>query len=85
MGAAGIYSQEEAMKCRVCGGTQQRTETDLPFKIGDHRIVVMKRIPVYQCGHCAEYSLDDPTFARVEDLLSHVGAATELEIISFAA
>lgn len=73
------------MKCRVCGGVQQRVETDLPFKTGDRTIVVMKGIPVYQCGRCAEYSLDDPTFARVEELLSHVGSSTELEIISFAA
>jgi len=73
------------MKCRVCGGVQQRVETDLPFKTGDHTIVVMKRIPVFQCGRCAEYSLDDPTFTRVEQLLARVGASTELEIISFAA
>ena len=73
------------MKCRVCGGLQQRVETDLPFKTGDHTIVVMKRIPVYQCDRCAEYSLDDPTFARVEQLLAGVSESTELEIISFAA
>ena len=73
------------MKCRVCGGLQQLIETDLPFKTGDHTIVVIKRLPVYQCAGCTEYSLDDPTYARVEELLSHVGSATELEIISFAA
>ncbi len=77
--------EEETMKCRVCGGAQERNETDLPFKTGDRTIVVIKRIPVYQCERCAEYSLDDPTFARVEELLSHVGDRTELEIISFAA
>ena len=73
------------MRCRVCGGAQQRVETDLPFKTGHHTIVVIKQLPVYQCSHCTKYSLDDPTFARVEELLSHVGSATELEIISFAA
>jgi YgiT-type zinc finger domain-containing protein len=73
------------MKCRVCGGLQVRVETDLPFKTGDHTIVVIKQLPIYQCEHCTEYSLDDPTFARVAQLLSQVGSATELEIISFAA
>jgi len=73
------------MKCRVCGGVQQRIETDLPFKTGDHTIVVMKGIPVYQCVRCAEYSLDDSTVARLDELLARVGASTELEIIAFAA
>ena len=68
------------MKCRVCGGVQQRMETDLPFKTGDHTIVVMKGIPVYQCGRCAEYSLDDPTFARVEELLARVGAFQDISL-----
>jgi YgiT-type zinc finger domain-containing protein len=85
MGAAGAQQEEEAMKCRVCGGVQQRIETDLPFKTGDRTIVVMKGIPAHQCGRCAEYSLDDPTVARVDELLARVGASTELEVISFAA
>ena len=73
------------MKCRVCGGQQQRTITDLPFKTGEHTIVILKNIPVLQCERCAEYAFDDPTFARVEMLLARVESGTELEIISFAA
>jgi YgiT-type zinc finger domain-containing protein len=85
MEAAGIQKEREAMKCRVCGAVHLRIKTDLPFKTGEHTIVVMKGIPVYQCGHCAEYSLDDATVARVDELLAHVGPSTEVEIISFAA
>ncbi len=73
------------MKCRVCGGMQQSTNTDLPFKTGEHTIVILKGIPVLQCDRCAEYSLDDATYARVDQLLSRVEVGTELEIISFAA
>jgi YgiT-type zinc finger domain-containing protein len=73
------------MTCRVCGGKQQQTITDLPFKTGEHTIVILKRIPVFQCERCAEYSFDDPTFARFEAMLSRVEVGTELEIISFAA
>lgn len=73
------------MKCRVCGGVQQRISTDLPFKTGEHTIVILRGIPVLQCERCAEYSLDDPTLARVDELLARVDERTELEIISFAA
>lgn len=64
---------------------QQSTVTDLPFKTGEHTIVIVKSLPVLQCDRCSEYALDDPTFARVEQILSRVEDGTELEIISFAA
>ena len=73
------------MKCRVCGGTLQPIVTDLPFKLADRAIVIVKDLPVLQCESCSEYVLEDPTFARVEELLSSVDASAELEIIRFAA
>jgi YgiT-type zinc finger domain-containing protein len=73
------------MKCRICGARQQSTTTDLPFKTGDHSIVILKSLPVFQCDRCSEYSMDDPTFQRVEEILAGVGSGIELEIIPFAA
>jgi YgiT-type zinc finger domain-containing protein len=78
-------SKEIAMKCRVCGATQQPTTTDLPFKTGDHSIVILKSLPVFQCDQCSEYSMDDPTFQRVDEILARVDSGAELEIIPFAA
>lgn len=73
------------MKCRVCGGSLRPSRTDLPFKISERTIVIIKALPVLQCERCFEYSMDDATFARVEALLSQADAAAELEIIPFAA
>jgi len=73
------------MKCRVCGGTQRPTNTDLPFKTGERSIVILKSLPVFQCERCSEYSIDDPTFRRVEEILARVDSGAELEIIPFAA
>lgn len=73
------------MKCRVCGATQRLTITDLPFKTGDRSIVILKSLPVLQCERCGEYSIDDPTFQRVEEILARVASGAELEIIPFAA
>lgn len=72
------------MKCRLCGAAQSKGLTDLPFKIGAHSIVIVKGLPVFQCDRCTEFSLDDATMARVDELLSRVAATTELEVISFA-
>jgi YgiT-type zinc finger domain-containing protein len=73
------------MKCRVCGGTLQPIVTDLPFKVSERTIVIVKALPVLQCERCSEYLMDDAVFARVEQLLATVDTAAELEIIPFAA
>ena len=73
------------MKCRICGAAQQPTTTDLPFKTGDRSIVILKSLPVFQCERCSEYSIEDPTFQRVEEILARVDSGAELEIIPFAA
>ena len=73
------------MKCRVCGSVLHATTTDLPFKVSDRTIVILKHLPVAQCEGCIEYVIADAVFAKVEELLSKVNTSVELEIIPFAA
>lgn len=73
------------MKCRVCAGHLRPITTDLPFKVSERTIVIVKDLPVLQCERCSEYSMDDPTFARVEEMLSRTDKSAELEIVPFAA
>ena len=73
------------MKCRVCGSMLHATTTDLPFKVSDRTIVILKHLPVAQCEACSEYLIADAVFAKVEELLSKVNTSVELEIIPFAA
>lgn len=73
------------MKCHQCGSLMQQTGTQLPFKVGDACIVILKELPVHQCDSCVEYALDDPVMARVEDILGGVDTTTELQVIPFAA
>ena len=77
--------EEGHMKCRVCGGSQQQLRTDLPFKLSESTIVILKDTPVLQCANCSEYSLEDVVMGRVDGLLAAVDRSAELEIIRFAA
>jgi YgiT-type zinc finger domain-containing protein len=61
------------------------TITDLPFKVDESTIVILKGLPVDQCRNCGEYSLDDPVMNRVHRILERVEPAAELEIIRYAA
>jgi len=73
------------MTCRVCGAGLQPIVTDLPFKVTNRAMVIIKDLPVLQCERCAEYLLDDATLARVDELLARADTSAELEIIRFAA
>ena len=73
------------MKCRVCGSTMRAVVTQVPFKLRETCIVVVKDLPVIQCSNCSEYLLEDPIMARVDQILSAVEPAAEFEVVRFAA
>ncbi len=73
------------MKCHMCGSKLRPLITDLPFKISETTIVILKALPVLQCENCSEYALEDTVMERVEQMLERVNAAAELEIIRYAA
>lgn len=59
--------------------------TDIPFKVGDTNIVIVKGLPVIQCCQCHEYMLADTVMADVERILGSVDKAAELEVGRYAA
>lgn len=63
----------------------ERRVTDLPFKIADSSIVIVKALPVLQCAQCGETELEHATMLRVDELLGQVDRGTELEVVRFAA
>ena len=73
------------MKCRMCRGLLERRLTDLPFKIGDSSIVILKALPVLQCRQCGDTELEQATMARVDQVLAGVDRSSELEVIRYAA
>jgi YgiT-type zinc finger domain-containing protein len=73
------------MRCRVCGGLLEHKVTDLPFKIGDSSIVILKALPVLQCRQCGETELAHETMLKVDEVLAGVDGSSELEVIRFAA
>jgi YgiT-type zinc finger domain-containing protein len=59
--------------------------TDLPFKLGDTSIVVIRAVPVLECRNCTEYVIGDEDMQKVEEILERRAAAAELEVVHFAA
>lgn len=73
------------MKCAVCGGELRAGMTDLPFKVSDSAIVILKGLPVFQCARCPEYLIEDEVLQHVDVILAKVKGGTELEIVRYAA
>jgi len=73
------------MKCHLCGSKLEPLITDLPFKINDTSIVILKSMPILQCENCGEYLIDDSVMSRVEEILEKVSADAELEVVRYAA
>jgi YgiT-type zinc finger domain-containing protein len=62
-----------------------RVQTDLPFKVSETTIVIVKALPVLQCEGCGEYLLEDPVLQRVDAILEGADGRAELEILRYAA
>ena len=73
------------MRCRVCGGLLEPRVTDLPFKIADFSIVIVKALPVLQCKQCGDTELENTTMLRVDQLLARIDRSAELEVIRYPA
>ncbi len=73
------------MQCTVCGATLCATTSDLPFKVREHTIVILKDLPVLECPNCVQYLIADREFSRVEHMLAQVNGAAELAILRYGA
>ena len=73
------------MKCTVCGATMRHEKTDLPFKTSERAIVILRDLPVHQCGSCTHYLVEDGVLERVDSILAGINSAAELEIVRYAA
>lgn len=73
------------MRCTVCGGELKSTKADLPLRVGDATIVILKGLPTLQCEQCPEYLLEDSVLERMDQILATVDSGAELEIIRYAA
>jgi YgiT-type zinc finger domain-containing protein len=73
------------MTCHTCGGQLEEIVTDLPFKVDESRIVIIKNVPVLQCRNCSEYVLEDTVMEKTDAILSSVDATVELEVLSYVA
>ncbi|MEJ2701878.1 MAG: type II toxin-antitoxin system MqsA family antitoxin [Sedimentisphaerales bacterium] len=72
------------MTCHNCGGSLENLITNLPFKLSDDCIVIIKGLPVLQCRNCSEYVIEDQVMEKIDIILDKIDTTAELEILSYA-
>jgi YgiT-type zinc finger domain-containing protein len=72
------------MNCHNCGERLEAMVTDVPFKIDNASITIIKKLPVMQCINCGEYLIADSVMEKVDSILNKVDKTAELEIFSYA-
>ncbi len=73
------------MRCTVCGAHMCPISTDLPFKLSEQRIVILKQLPVLQCEACREYPIEDAVMMQNDLMLARTDSTAELEVLRCAA
>lgn len=73
------------MRCQACGGHMEAGKSDMPFKLDRTRIVIIRDLPVLQCGECGEHAFADAVMARIEETLAQVDNGADLAIVRYAA
>lgn len=73
------------MNCQNCGAKLEKVVTDLPFKLKQRTIVILKNLPVLQCKNCNEYLIADAVMEQVDHILKKVDKSAELEVCHYAA
>ena len=73
------------MECTLCGENMEMVVTDLPFKLTQKSIVIIKEVPVFQCKSCVEYLFEDHVMDKIDKILGNIDNNTELQIRRFVA
>ena len=75
------------MKCHRCGsGCMTEQESDLPFKLDVHQVLIVKNTPCWICESCGEALLADQVLRDIDLVIDKVRRTkTELEVVRFAA
>ncbi len=85
MGTGSKDKEAVAMRCPHCGSNMVAGVTNLPFKVRENTIIIVKELPVLQCENCSVYLLEDSVMEQVDKLIEGVDSAAELEVIRYAA
>ena len=80
-----IGKEVTPMKCHVCGTPMRRVVTDLPFRVNRSVMIILRNLPLLECGNCSAYALEDKVMERVHEIIERLRSPSHLEAVLFSA
>jgi YgiT-type zinc finger domain-containing protein len=57
------------MNCPLCKGEMVKSKTNLPYEIGEDRLLVIKDVPAILCRQCGDYFIEIQVARVVERII----------------
>jgi YgiT-type zinc finger domain-containing protein len=73
------------MKCHVCGTQMKPVVADLPFRVDRSVMIILRELPLLECGGCSAYALQDIVIERVHEMIQSLTSPAHLDVIRYAA
>jgi YgiT-type zinc finger domain-containing protein len=73
------------MKCHVCGTPMKPVVTDLPFRIDRLVVIILRELPLLECGKCSAYALEEMVMERVHEIVQSLASPCHLDGVRYAA
>jgi YgiT-type zinc finger domain-containing protein len=73
------------MKCHVCGNPMTRVVADLPFRIDLSVMIILRDLPLLECGECSAYALEETVMERVHEIVWGLASPAHLDVIRYVA
>lgn len=71
------------MTCYLCNG-EYKASTTTHFVDLKKCMVIVKKVPCWECEQCGAIVYDDPVVARLDDIIKQVaGMMTELAVVEY--
>jgi len=73
-----------AMKCHVCGTSMTRGLSDLPFRVNQSVIIILRDLPLMECTECDAYAFEEKVMERVHEIVERLDSPSHLDAVLYA-
>jgi YgiT-type zinc finger domain-containing protein len=73
------------MKCHLCGTQMKPVVADLPFRVNRSVMIIIRELPLLECGECSAYALQDVVMERVHAMVQGLTPPSHLDGVRYTA
>lgn len=72
------------MKCHVCGTSMTRVVSELPFRVNQSVMIILRDLPLLECTECGAYAFEEKVMERVHEIVERLHCPSHLDAVLYA-